>query len=76
MYKQYRDEADARYSSYGGVCMLREREREREWFLSPCCVRKLLISDYNDLKARQQEQQTEEETQEKEDPTILKLKLA
>ena len=41
-----------------------------------CVVRKLLISDYNDLKARQQEQQTEEETQEKEDPTILKLKLA
>lgn len=38
--------------------------------------RKLLISDYNDLKARQQEQQSEEETQEKEDPTILKLKLA
>lgn len=39
--------------------------------------RKLLIADFNDLKARQNDdQQGEEEIIEKEDPTILKLKLA
>ena len=39
-------------------------------------IRKLLVSDYNELKARQSEDQDEEETIEKEDPVILKLKLA
>ena len=39
-------------------------------------IRKLLISDYNELKAKQNEdQEEEEEIIEKEDPTILKLKL-
>lgn len=38
--------------------------------------RKLLISDYNDLKYRQQEQKLEEGGQEeREDPVVLKLKL-
>jgi len=39
-------------------------------------ARKLLISDYNDLKYRQQEQKSEEGGQEeREDPVVLKLKL-
>jgi len=38
--------------------------------------RKLLISDYNDLKYHQQEQKSEEGGQEeREDPVVLKLKL-
>lgn len=40
-------------------------------------ARKLLVADYNDLKFRQQEQKGEEGGQEeREDPVILKLKLA
>jgi predicted nuclease with TOPRIM domain len=38
--------------------------------------RKLLISDYNELKARLSKGHEEEEICDKEDPTILKLKLA
>ena len=41
-------------------------------------ARKLLIADYNDLKFRQQEQKGEEggAQEEREDPVLLKLKLA
>lgn len=39
------------------------------------CRRKLLVSDYNELRARQNEQQEEGEAAEKEDPVILKLQL-
>ena len=40
-------------------------------------TRKILISDYNDLKYRQQEQKSEEAgPEEREDPVVLKLKLA
>ncbi len=41
-------------------------------------ARKLLISDYNDLKFRQEEQKGEESggQEEREDPVLLKLKLA
>ena len=39
-------------------------------------VRKLLISDYNELRARQNEQHEGDEGGEKEDPIILKLQLA
>jgi len=38
-------------------------------------LRKLLISDINDLKFRQQEQKAEETMEEREDPVVLKLKL-
>ena len=43
-----------------------------------CVCRKLLISDINDLRARQLEEKTASSTQgdEKEDPVVLKLKLA
>lgn len=41
-------------------------------------ARKLLISDFNDLKFRQQEQKGEEggAEEQREDPVLLKLKLA
>ena len=39
-------------------------------------VRKLLISDYNELRARQNEQHDGDGAGEKEDPIILKLQLA
>ena len=43
-----------------------------------CDARKILISEYNDLKFRQQEQKTEDDgnVDEREDPVVLKLKLA
>ena len=46
--------------------------------LSVCVCRRLLISDINDLRARQLEEKAASSTQgdEKEDPVVLKLKLA
>lgn len=42
-----------------------------------CDARKMLVSEYNDLKFRQQEQKTEDDgnADEREDPVVLKLKL-
>ena len=46
------------------------------WLVAaPVYCRKLLISDINDLKFRQQEQKAEDSSEEREDPVILKLKL-
>ena len=42
-------------------------------------ARKLLVADYNELKFRQQEAKAEEgggASEEREDPVVLKLKLA
>jgi hypothetical protein len=49
-----------------------------ELYRNEADARKLLISDINDLRARQQEMKTASSTQgeEKEDPVVLKLKLA
>ena len=46
--------------------------------MSVCVCRRLLISDINDLRARQLEEKAASSTQgdEKEDPVVLKLKLA
>ena len=66
LYEKYRNETDARYHPVIRYCIL----------YIDYLIRKLLISDYNELKAKQTEdQEEEEEIIEKEDPTILKLKL-
>ncbi|XP_065913641.1 translin-associated factor X-interacting protein 1-like isoform X2 [Dysidea avara] len=46
-----------------------------EQYKNEADARKLLISDINDLKFRQQEQKAEETMEEREDPVVLKLKL-
>ena len=66
LYEKYRNETDARYDP-----VIRYYTLYIDYL-----IRKLLISDYNELKAKQNEdQEEEEEIIEKEDPTILKLKL-
>ena len=74
LYEQYRNEADARFGSPRS----RLAEHHNIGTLSAHLPgRKMLVSDYNDLKYRQQEQKSEETgTEEREDPVVLKLKLA